>query len=142
MAWDESRGIALGPFVGRGAPLSRAICYVLAIKQPMTTRQIGKNVRAIPYFKDTRYSTVNKKVRELEKQGCLKKTQTKERVGGLTNYYELTPQAILKKILDSNSAEELFGNKSDEEALILAANLIKNQQDKPKKSNKTYFKIV
>jgi hypothetical protein len=29
---------------------------------------------------------------ELEKQGYLKKTQTCQRVGGLTNYYELTTE--------------------------------------------------
>ena len=101
MAWDVRRGIAIEPFVGRGGPLSRGIFYVLGVKQPLTTRQIGKNVINIPYFKDTSYSTVNRKVRDLEKKGYLKKTQTKERVGGITNYYELTPNANLAKFLDA-----------------------------------------
>jgi DNA-binding PadR family transcriptional regulator len=130
LAWNECLGIPVEPFVNRGGPLSRAIFNVLGVKQPLTTRQIGKNVRNIPYFKDTRYSTVNKKVRDLEKHRYLKKTQVTQRVGGLTNYYELTQYANYKKLLDSTSREELFENKSDEEALILSADLINTKQDK------------
>jgi predicted transcriptional regulator len=102
----------------------------LAIKQSLTTRQIGKNVTNIPYFKDTSLSTVNKKVRDLEKQGYLKKTQTIQRVGGLTNYYELTQRAKYKTILDSNEKEELFENKSEEIEQMLLAALIKAKQNK------------
>jgi predicted transcriptional regulator len=101
----------------------------VGLKQPLTTRQIGKNVINIPYFKNTSLSTVNKKVRALEKQGYLKKTQVTQRVGGLANYYELTPSANLAKFLDSNSAKKLFENKSDEVNQILLADLIKAQQD-------------
>ena len=133
MAWDSCRGIAIEPFVGRGAPLSRGIFYVLGLKQPLTTRQIGKNVINIPYFKDTSYSTVNKKVRNLEKQGYLKKTQTYQRVGGLTNYYELTPRANLKTVLDSNRKEDLFENKSEEIEQMLLAAFIKAKQNKQEK---------
>lgn len=133
MAWDSCRGIAVEPFVGRGAPLSRGIFYVLGLKQPLTTRQIGKNVINIPYFKDTSYSTINKKVRDLEKQGYLNKTQTYQRVGGLTNYYELTPRANLKTVLDSNRKEELFENKSEEIELMLLAAFIKAKQNKHEK---------
>ncbi len=133
MAWDSCRGIAIEPFVGRGAPLSRGIFYVLGLKQPLTTRQIGKNVINIPYFKDTSYSTVNKKVRNLEKQGYLKKTQTNQKVGGLTNYYELTQKANLKTVLDSNRKEDLFENKSEEIEQMLLAAFIKAKQNKQEK---------
>jgi predicted transcriptional regulator len=133
LAWDECRGLAIDPFVGRGGPLCRGIFYVLGVKQPLSTRQIGKNVKNIPYFKKTSYSTVNKKVRDLEKQGYLNKTQTNERVGGLTNYYELTPRANLKTVLDSNSKEELFENKSEEIEQMLLAAFIKAKQNKHEK---------
>ena len=129
MAWDVRRGIAIEPFVGTGGPLSRGIFYVLGVKQPLTTRQIGKKVINIPYFKDTSYSTVNRKVRDLEKKGYLKKTQTNQRVGGITNYYELTPNANLAKFLDANSVKEIFENKSQEVALTILADLIQAQQE-------------
>jgi predicted transcriptional regulator len=133
LAWDECRGIAVEPFVGRGGPLSRGIFYVLELKHSLTTRQIGKNVSTIPYFKETSLSTVNKKVRDLEKQGYLNKTQTYQRIGGLTNYYELTPRAKLKTILDSNKKEALFENQSQEIEQMLLAAFIKAKQNKNEK---------
>jgi predicted transcriptional regulator len=133
LSWDICRGIKIEPFVGIGAPLSRGIFYVLELKQSLTTRQIGKNVINIPYFKDTSYSTVNRKVRKLEKQGYLKKTQTCQRVGGLTNYYELTQRAKLRTLLDSNKKEEFFENKSEEIEQMLIADFIKAKQNKREK---------
>jgi len=123
MVGGKSKGIAIDPFVGRGRDLSRAITHVLGAKQPLTTRQISKNVTNIPEFKGTSCSTVNKKVRDLEEHGYVKKTQVKERVGGITNYYELTPRVYLAKYGDSNSARDLF-DVSDEDALIILADLI------------------
>jgi hypothetical protein len=114
LAWDTCRGIAVAPFVGTGGPLSRGIYYVLSIKHPLSTRQIYKSVISIPYFKDTLLSTINKKVRKLEEHGYLKKTQTNQKIGGSTNYYELTTRFINRWILDSNTKKELFENKSQE----------------------------
>jgi len=91
LACDRSKGIAVEPFVGRGADLSRAIVRVLEAKQPQTTRQISKAVTGFPDQKGTACSTVNKKVREIEKKGYLQKVQVNQRVGGITNYYQLTP---------------------------------------------------
>ncbi len=124
MARKKSKGIVLSPFIGRGRTLNRAIIQTLEGNQPQTTRGIGKNVTNTKRLKGTRVSTVNKRVRDLEKHGCLKKAQVKERVGGITNYYELTPKAYLARFLDSNSVEDLFENISDEAALIILGTLI------------------
>jgi hypothetical protein len=121
LAWDKSKGIAVDPFIGRGAPLNRAISYVLGIEQPQSTRQIGKNVSNIPFFRDTSLSTVNKRVRNLETRQYLKKAQVNQRVGGITNYYQLTPNLELASYLDTHTPKELFTliNK-DDTATILA----------------------
>jgi predicted transcriptional regulator len=123
LAFERSVGIAVDPFIGRGGALNRAITNVLGAKQPLTTRQISKHVANIPEFKGTSCSTVNKRVRDLEKNGYLKKAQVKERVGGITNYYELTPRVYLAKFMDSNSAKDVF-NVSNEDALIILADFI------------------
>jgi predicted transcriptional regulator len=130
LEWNKRRGIAVEPFIGTGGSLSRAVCYVLGLKQPLTTRQIAKNVINIPYFKNRRISTINRKVRKLEKQGYLKKTQTTLRIGGLTNYYELTRSANFKIFLDSTRKEELFENKSEEIEEMLLEAFIKAKQNK------------
>ena len=130
MAWNKSKGIAVDPFIGRGAALNRAIFYVLGCKQPQTTRQISKSVKSIPDFKGTSTSTVNKRVRDLEKHGYLRKVQVTQRVGGITNYYELTPQAYLSKFLDANKASDVFTGLCGEMATTVLADLIEAKGEK------------
>ncbi len=130
MAWDKSKGIVVDPFIGRGAPLNRAIFYVLGLKQPQTTRQISKSVNGIPEFKDTDRSTVNKRVRDLETRGYLAKVQVTQRVGGITNYYQLTPNAELSQLLDTHTANELFTGISPDGAAKILDEIKKAQQKK------------
>ena len=130
MAWDESKGIAVDPFIGRGAALNRAIIYVLGLKQPQTTRQISKSVNSIPEFKDTDRSTVNKRVRDLETRGYLTKVHVTQRLGSITNYYQLTPNADLSEHLDTHTANELFTGISPEDAKKILEDIKKAQQQK------------
>jgi predicted transcriptional regulator len=130
LAWDECKGIVVDPFIGRGAPLNRAIIYVLGLKQPQTTRQISKSVKGIPEFKGTSTSTVNKRVRDLETGGYLTKVQVIQRVGGITNYYQLTPNADLSQYLDTHTAKELFTGINCDDAVKILVDLKKAQQRK------------
>ncbi len=130
LAWDECKGIVVDPFIGRGAPLNRAIIYVLGLKQPQTTRQISKSVSGIAEFKDTDRSTVNKRVRDLETRGYLAKVQVTQRVGGITNYYQLTPNAELSQYLDTHTANEIFTGIYPEDAKRILEYIKKAQQQK------------
>jgi predicted transcriptional regulator len=130
LAWDECKGIAVDPFAGRGAALSRAIYHVLEVNQPLTTRQISKNVKNIPDFKGTSCSTVNKKVRDLERKGYLQRVQITQRVGGITNYYQLTPNVELAEFLDTHTAKELFTGINRDDAARILADLRKAQERK------------
>jgi predicted transcriptional regulator len=130
LAWDKSKGIVVDPFIGRGAPLNRAIIYVLGLRQPQTTRQISKSVNCIPEFKGTSTSTVNKRVRDLETGGYLAKVQVTQRVGGITNYYQLTPNAELSQYLDNHTANELFTGINPDDAAKILADIKKAQQKK------------
>jgi DNA-binding PadR family transcriptional regulator len=124
LARKKKKSIAIEPFIGRGSATNRAITQTLGTKSPQTTRRIGKNITDTTQFKDTSCSTINKRVRDLEKHGYLNKNQVKERVGGITNYYELTPKAFLAKFLDAHTVEDLFEHISDAAALIILADLI------------------
>lgn len=130
MVCDKSKGIAVEPFIGRGADLSRAIARVLEAKQPQTTRQISKAVTSFPDQKDTTCSTVNKKVRDLEKKGYLQKVQVNQRVGGLTNYYQLTSNMELSVYLDTQPRKELFTGFFSEDAATILADIKKAQEKK------------
>ncbi len=124
MARKNKKTIKLWPFTRRGAKLHRAIFRILGDKQPQTTRQIGKKATSFPRLKGTSLSTVNKSVRNLQQHGYLNKTEIKERVGGITNYYELTPNAYLAKYFEIKSEEDLFEDISGEAALIILADIV------------------
>jgi hypothetical protein len=131
LAWNENKGIAVDPFIGKGAPLNRAIAFVLGIEQPQTTRRISKNISSIPFFNGTSLSTVNKRVRDLERRQYLKKAQVNQRVGGITNYYQLTPNLELAAYIDTNTPKELFTDiNKDDKTTILAA--FKKAQERKK----------
>jgi hypothetical protein len=129
LALKKKKGIALWAFRIRGEKLHRAIFHLLGAKQPQTTRQIGKNVANVPLHKGTSASAVNKSVRILQQHRYLNQTQATERVGGLTNYYELAPKAYLAMLLEALSSEE-FESMSDEDILIILADLIKALQNR------------
>ena len=95
MVRTRTKGTELSVFKGREAKLNRAIIKTLAIKTPQSTRELYKKAIYSKTLRNTSYSTVNKRVRELEKTGYLKKAAVKERPGGITNYYELSPKGYL-----------------------------------------------
>ena len=51
---------------------------------------------------------MNKRVRSLEDSGYVKKVEVKERPGGITNYYESSPKALLAAFFDSSAIEDLL----------------------------------
>jgi predicted transcriptional regulator len=116
--------VKLTVFKGREAKLNRTIFLILGKKEPQTTRALFKAVTQIRSLKNTSYSTVNKRVRNLEELGFLKKVIVKQRLGGITNFYELRPKAYLSKFFDSASIEDLIKQTNDKTALIVLGTLI------------------
>ena len=103
MQKDKDESFKLSIFKGREAKLNRAIINVFESEETKSTRQIYKKIIQNKELKNTNYSTVNKRIRNLEKTGFLKKTLTQKRSGGITNYYQLQPKALLAKFLDDFS---------------------------------------
>lgn len=91
----EGKVTELEVFQGREAILNLAIICVLGGKEPQTTREICKKINRVVGRKLFDYSTVNRRVRCLEEHLYLKKSEVRVRLGGLTNYYELRPKALL-----------------------------------------------
>ena len=124
MPTRNSETVRLSLSNGREARLNRAVIWAFKTEEPQTTRQLHQKIIQIKELKHTSYSTVNKRVRSLEQSGYLRKASVKQRSGGLTNYYELRPKAILAKFLESNTIEYLFEKISDESALAILGVLI------------------
>ena len=115
----KNKATALEVFKGREAKLNLAIFLVLGFKEPQTTREIYKKVNQVKGRKHFSYSTVNIRVRNLEEQLYIKKTEVKQRLGGITNYYELRPKAHLAKFLNSTTMNTMIEQVNDETALIV-----------------------
>jgi DNA-binding PadR family transcriptional regulator len=96
-------------FKGREAKLNRAIFHVLALKGPLIIYDIFKEVKTRRRLRRTRYASVNKRVRLLEKSGYIKKIGVKRTKAGFkASIYELSAKAYLAILLDSIHLEDLL----------------------------------
>lgn len=131
MARKKKKGTEFSVFKGREARLNRAIFRVLAKEEPQTTRELRKKIIQTKGMRHTSYSTVNKRVRSLEQAGFLRKAAMKERLGGITNYYELRPKAYLATFLNSTNLEDLLMRFEDASALAVLGTLINAMESSP-----------
>ncbi len=120
----KNKTTELEVFKGREAKLNLAIFLVLGYKEPQTTREIYKKVNQVKGRKHFSYSTVNRRVRNLEEQLYIKKIEVKQRPGGITNYYELRPKAQLAKFLNSTNMNNVIDQVNDKTALILLGDFV------------------
>jgi len=131
----KSETIKLSVFKGREAKLNHAIIRALSVKEPQTTHQLFNKIIRFKELKDTSYSTLNKRVRCLEQSGYLKKALVKQRVGGVSNYYELRPKIYLAQFLASNDIFKLLEHADDQLSLTFLATFLKVKNPKHKTKN-------
>ena len=82
-------------FKGRKAKLNRSIFYILTLKGPLAIYDIHKEVKAQRALRDTRYASVNKRVRFLKESGYIKKIGAKKTKAGFeAAIYELCMHAL------------------------------------------------
>ena len=105
----RSKGTELSVFKGREAKLNRAIFQALALKGSQTIYDIRKRVKTQRGLKHTKYASVNKRVRFLEKSGYVRRTGARKTKAGFEAHeYEPTAKAYLVLLLNSISLEELL----------------------------------
>jgi DNA-binding MarR family transcriptional regulator len=111
-------------FKGREAKLNFAVFHVLALKGPQTIYDIHKEVKAQRGLRQTRYASVNKRVRFLEESGYIKKTGIKKTKAGFeASTYELATKAYLAILLNSVSLEELLTRLDETAANLILADI-------------------
>jgi len=112
-------------FKGREAKLNRAIFQILALKSPLTIYDIHKEVKARRGLRRTRYATVNKRVRSLEKSGYIKKIGLKKTKAGFeASTYELTARTYLVILLNSVNLEKLVMRVDEATALAMLGDVM------------------
>jgi DNA-binding PadR family transcriptional regulator len=119
---DKSGRISI--FKGREAKLNRAIFHILALKGPLTIYDLYKEVRARRRLRRTRYASVNKRVKSLEKSGYIKKIGVKRTKAGFkASIYELNSRAYLAILLDSIKLEDLLTRVDEATASAILATI-------------------
>jgi predicted transcriptional regulator len=99
----------LSVFKGREAKLNKAIFHILAHKSPLAIYDMHKEVKAQKGLRQTRYASVNKRVRFLEESGYIKKTGIKKTKAGFqASTYDPTIKVYLALMLDFIDLEELL----------------------------------
>jgi hypothetical protein len=105
----KSKGGRISVFKGREAKLNRAIFQILALKGPQTIYDIHKEAKAQKGLKQTRYASVNKRVRALEELDYINKVGIKKTKAGFeASIYELSVKAYLSMILNVINLDNLL----------------------------------
>jgi DNA-binding Lrp family transcriptional regulator len=112
-------------FKGRKAKLNHAIFQTLALKGPQTIYDIHKTVKAQKKLKHVRYSSLNKRVRSLEKSGYIQKYGIKKTKAGFkATLYELTARAYLATLLYSINLNQLVKRTDETAPTIILSDII------------------
>ena len=112
-------------FKGREAKLNKAIFHILALKGPLTIYGIHKEIKTQRGFRNTRYASVNKRVRFLEESGYIKKIGIKKTKAGFqASIYELTTKAYLAILLNSINLDKLLMHVDDAAAQTIIGAIV------------------
>ena len=112
-------------FRGREARLNRAIFHVLAIKGQLTVYDVYKELKTRRKLRNTRYATVNKRIRALEELGYIRRMGVKRTKAGFkASIYELGMKACLAVILNSLNFEDLLRQVDESNASEISAAII------------------
>ena len=120
---DKSRG-RLSVFKGREAKLNKVIFHILARKGPLTIYDIHKEVKTQKGLRQTRYASVNKRVKSLEESGYKKIGVKKTKTGFEASMYELSLKAHLALVLNIINLEELLCHADEATASAILGDII------------------
>lgn len=125
MARKKCKGIELSVFKGREAMLNRVIFQILGINGPQTVYDIHKQATKQRGLRNTRYASVNKRMKLLERPDYVNKVAEKETKAGFkASIYDLCPKTYLAILLSSIDIEELIAEVNEDTALAITAILL------------------
>ena len=128
MAWNKSNGTELAVFKGRKSELTHAILQILS-KEALVKYDVHKKITK-QGFKDTRYGTVKKRIKNLEETGYLREVGVrKTQPGNEGILYETTFKGFAAMKLNSTNLEDLFSHIDKQGAIELLALLIRIQAE-------------
>jgi len=125
MARKKAKGTELSVFKGREAMLNRAIFQTLALKGPRTIYELHKIVQTNRRFRNTKYASVNKRIKTLERLGYIKRVGIRTtKVGFSSVMYGNATSAYIALWLDSKCLEDVMTQLNEASAETLLALLV------------------
>jgi predicted transcriptional regulator len=116
-------------FKGHEARLNKAIFHILALKGPLTIYDMHKEVKAQKGLRETRYASINKRIRSLEELTFIDKVGIKKTKAGFRAYiYELTARAYLAMLLNLINLDDLLMKVDEATASTILVAVIHNLQ--------------
>lgn len=114
MSRRKEKSGRISVFKGHEARLNQAIFHILALKGPLTIYDIHKEVKAQRGLRNTRYASVNKRVRVLEESGNIKKIGIKKTKAGFeASIYELNVKGYLAILLNQINLDDFLKRVDD-----------------------------
>jgi len=118
VAKGKDKSGRLSVFKGREARLNRAIFHILALKGPLITYDILKEVKAQRGLKHTKYTNVLRRIKALEESGYLERAGSRKTLPGSEGVlYKLTSKIYLALLLNKINLDS-FIQKADEDTII------------------------
>jgi len=115
----------LSVFKDREAKLNKAIFWILAQEGPLTIYDVCKKVRAQKALRYTKYSVINRRVRNLEQAGYVEKAgERKTRAGFEAQFYQLSLRAYLVMMLNQIDLDKFVETVEQERILSALAAFI------------------
>ena len=134
--------IKLQVFKGREAKLNKAIIHILAVKGPLITYDIHKEVKAQKGLKHTKYTNVLRRIRALEELGYMEKAGTRKTLpGSERTLYKLSSKTYLALLLNKINLDSFIQTADEDTIIAMLAAIIQNRDLTPSilRLNITFF---
>ena len=115
-------------FKGREAKLNKAIFQILALKGPLITYDIHKEVKAQKGLKHTKYTNVLRRIKILEESGYLEKAGTRKTLPGSERVlYKLSSKTYLALLLNKINLDSFIQTADEDTIIAMLAAIIQNK---------------
>jgi hypothetical protein len=125
MARKKPKGTELSVFKGREAKLNRALIQIMPIRGHQTIYEIHKSIKNKTGLRKTKYATVNKRVRTLERMSFFRKSGSRKTKAGFQSAtYEVQNKVYVAMLLASVGIDSFVEHLNDIISLEIVASIL------------------
>ena len=128
----KPKNTRLSVFRGREAKLNKAIFHILALKGPLITYDVHKEVKAHRGLKHTKSTNVLRRIKALEESGYLESAGTRKTLPGYERIlYKLSSKTYLALLLNKINLDSFIQTADEDTITAMLAAIIQNKNLTP-----------